>query len=167
MSTTDDKPMWPKHETRAERINRNWNELLQELRVIQAGTQIITGFLLAAVFQSGFVDLGLIERCIYLGLLGAAIITTVLGLTPVMIHRRLFRQGAKVSILRLGDRLLRATMIGLGVTLSGIALLVFDLVAGLLAGAVAAAAVVALLLVLWWLLPSRTHARIEELRDDE
>ncbi|WP_291053049.1 DUF6328 family protein, partial [Herbiconiux sp.] len=39
-------------ETENERLDRNWNELLQELRVIQTGTQILTGFLLAAVFQS-------------------------------------------------------------------------------------------------------------------
>jgi hypothetical protein len=41
-------------ETPTERLDRNWAELLQELRVIQTGTQILTGFLLAAVFQSRF-----------------------------------------------------------------------------------------------------------------
>ena len=40
-----------------ERMDRNWNEILQELRVTQTGTQILTGFLLAIAFQPKFADL--------------------------------------------------------------------------------------------------------------
>ena len=57
---TDDVDVDPgdgRDETENERLDRNWNEMLQELRVIQTGTQILTGFLLAAVFQSRFDDL--------------------------------------------------------------------------------------------------------------
>ena len=44
-------------ETPAQRADRNWNEILQELRVLQTGTQILTGFLLALAFQPSFADL--------------------------------------------------------------------------------------------------------------
>ena len=44
-------------ETEAERLDRNWAELLQELRVVQTGTQILTGFLLTLVFQQRFTEL--------------------------------------------------------------------------------------------------------------
>ena len=44
-------------ETPNERADRNWNELLQELRVMQTGTQILTGFLLAVAFQPRFTDM--------------------------------------------------------------------------------------------------------------
>ena len=44
-------------ETPTERYDRNWIELLQELRVLQTGTQILTGFLLALAFQPAFADL--------------------------------------------------------------------------------------------------------------
>ncbi|HEX3197712.1 MAG TPA: DUF6328 family protein, partial [Propionibacteriaceae bacterium] len=40
-----------------ERMDRNWNEILQELRVTQTGTQIFTGFLLTIAFQTRFGEL--------------------------------------------------------------------------------------------------------------
>ena len=53
-------------ETPTERYDRNWIELLQELRVLQTGTQILTGFLLALAFQPAFADLNDGERTFYL-----------------------------------------------------------------------------------------------------
>ena len=38
-------------ETPYERADRNWNEMLQELRVLQTGAQILAGFLLALAFH--------------------------------------------------------------------------------------------------------------------
>ena len=46
-----------RNETPAERLDRNWSELLQELRVTQTGIQILTGFLLILPFQARFLDL--------------------------------------------------------------------------------------------------------------
>ena len=51
----------------AERADRNWSEVLQELRVMQTGTQILTGFLLALAFQPAFADLDDGQRTFYLG----------------------------------------------------------------------------------------------------
>jgi len=59
-------------ETESERIDRNWNELLQELRVTQTGTQILTGFLLTIPFQQRFVELDDSQRIIYLILVAFA-----------------------------------------------------------------------------------------------
>lgn len=151
-------------ESEAERLKRNWADILQELRVIQTGTQIIAGFLLAAAFQSRFAELQPGERLVYLGLLVAAITTTVLGLTPVVLHRVLFRQGAKARLVRLGNRLLVATLIGVAVTLSGIALLVFELVAGWTVALIAVAACTLVFGLLWVLLPWR--ARVQRDRDE-
>ena len=44
-------------ESDQERLTRNWNELLQELRVTQTGVQILTGFLLTVPFTTRFPDL--------------------------------------------------------------------------------------------------------------
>jgi len=147
-------------ETRQQRLNRNWADILQELRVIQAGSQIITGFLLAAAFQPRFADLDDIGRAIYFSLLAVAIATTIVGLTPVLLHRWLFRFGAKESLVALGGRLSTAALVGVGVTLAGIVLLIVDLVAGLGVGVLAAAATLVVIVGLWVLLPSTVQRRL-------
>jgi len=148
-------------ETEQDRINRNWSEILQELRVIQAGSQIITGFLLAAAFQPRFEDLDPVALIIYVSLLAVATATTIIGLTPVLLHRRLFRMGAKASLVRLGSRLSTFALIGVGVTLAGIVLLIVDLVWGLAIGLVAAIATLVLIAGLWIALPATLHRRVD------
>ena len=54
-------------ETPTERLDRNWGDLLQELRVSQTGVQLLTGFLLTLPFQSRFAELDRVEQNIYLG----------------------------------------------------------------------------------------------------
>ncbi|MFF8414052.1 DUF6328 family protein [Streptomyces omiyaensis] len=74
-------------ESPAQRADRRWNELLQELRVAQTGTQILFGFLVAVVFQPRFTELGTADRMIYVVTfcLGAA--TTGALVAPVAVHR--------------------------------------------------------------------------------
>src|SRR5688572_28747869 len=85
-------------ETFDERMDRNWNEILQELRVTQTGTQIFTGFLLTIAFQARFSELSTFQVRVYLILVTAAVLTTALGLAPVSLHRSMFREGAKMTI---------------------------------------------------------------------
>lgn len=51
------QPHSRRNETSAERIDRNWNEMLQELKVVQTGMQILAGFLLTVPFQQRFLTL--------------------------------------------------------------------------------------------------------------
>ena len=150
----------PNDETPQERLNRNWGDILQELRVIQAGSQIITGFLLAAAFQPRFEDLEPVAHTIYLSLVGVAIATTIIGLTPVLLHRRLFRMGAKESLVALGGRLSTAALIGVGVTLAGIVLLIVDLVGGIVIALIACGVTLLVIAGLWILLPARVQRRL-------
>ncbi|PVC84491.1 DUF6328 family protein [Streptomyces sp. CS014] len=78
-----------REETQEERADRQWSELLQELRVAQTGVQILFGFLLAVVFQSRFADLGDVDRNIYVVtvMLGCATAAALIG--PVSYHRLL------------------------------------------------------------------------------
>jgi hypothetical protein len=117
-----------RNETLDERMDRNWNEMLQELRVTQTGTQILTGFLLASAFQNRFVELDRFQQGVYLVLVLAAVLTTVLGLAPVNLHRVLFRQYAKKLIVDVAHVLLRLTLGGVGLVLVGTVLLIFDVV---------------------------------------
>ena len=142
----DVDPSDGRDETLDERMDRNWNEMLQELRVTQTGTQIITGFLLAIAFQNRFAELDRFQQNVYLGLVLAAVLTTALGLAPVNLHRVLFRKHAKAAVVQIAHVMLRITLVGVGIILTGAVLLIFDVVLGRTAGLIAAA-VVAVVLV--------------------
>lgn len=140
-------------ETPTERLDRNWAELLQELRVIQTGTQILTGFLLAAVFQSRFEDLDAFQQDVYLILVVMSVLTTLVGLAPVSLHRVLFRQQAKDRIVRFTDYFVQMTLAGVALTVAGIGLLIFDLVLGRAWGIAFAVFILIVVLVIWVVVP--------------
>ncbi|SMQ59423.1 DUF6328 family protein [Agreia sp. VKM Ac-1783] len=156
----DADPNDGRRETLTERLDRNWDEILQELRVIQTGTQILTGFLLAAVFQSRFTDLDDYQKVVYASLVVVTILTTVMGLAPVSLHRILFRQHAKATIVGATDRFLQLTMTGVAVTLAGTAMLIFDFVFGRAGGIVAGVGVLLLVTLLWVVVPRRLRSRV-------
>jgi hypothetical protein len=134
----DADPTDGRDETLNERMDRNWAEILQELRVTQTGTQILTGFLLTIAFQPKFADLTLFQQRVYLILVIAAVVTTALGLAPVSLHRGLFRKGAKQTIVQTAHIILRIALVGVGIILVGTVLLIFDLVVGRVAAFVLA-----------------------------
>ena len=131
-----------RRETVNQRMDRNWIELLQELRVTQTGTQILTGFLLAVAFQQKFAELGVVQHRLYLALIITAVLTTALALAPVNLHRALFRRHAKVTLVTVSNVILRVVLLGVALVLCGTVLLVFDVVAGRGAALVALAATV-------------------------
>ncbi|WP_294178510.1 DUF6328 family protein [uncultured Schumannella sp.] len=146
-------------ETEAERLDRNWGEILQELRVTQTGSQILTGFLLTIPFQSRFSELETHERVIYLVLVGFAVLATLLALTPVTLHRALFRQRAKPQLVALANVIMRVTFVSLACTLTGTALLIFDVVLGRTAGIIAGSVTLGFAIIAWFLLPLVARSR--------
>lgn len=146
-------------ETDAQIADRHWAEILQELRVTQTGTQILTGFLLTLAFQQRFSTLTDLQFGIYLTLVIVAGITTVLGLAPVSLHRLLFRQGVKERMVYLADIILRVTLAGVATTLCGTVLLIFSIVIGYGAGIAAAALIAVIIVGVWIGLPSLAHPR--------
>lgn len=131
-----------RHETVNQRMDRNWSELLQELRVTQTGTQILTGFLLAIAFQPRLVELEGFQTTVYAVLVGIAVLATLLALVPVSLHRSLFRRQLKPSLVTAGHHIMRLVLIGVVALMAGTLLLVFDWVLGRAAGLVAGGAVV-------------------------
>lgn len=164
MAADDDAlPGDGRDETESERLDRNWNEILQELRVVQTGTQILMGFLLTVAFQQRFDELDGYQVTVYLTLVALASLATILALTPVSLHRALFRQRAKPQLVRSANFLLKATLVAVLLTLAGTALLIFDIVAGHPAGFLAGAVVLVLGATAWFVTP--TAARMRS-RDD-
>lgn len=137
----------------AERLTRNWEELLQELRVVQTGTQILTGFLLTVPFSSRFEDLTDGQRHIYLAVLVGSVVTTALVLAPVAFHRMLFRRRQRHWLVEAGNTSARAGLGMLALTSAGAVLLVFDLVVGRTAAYVAGTTTLAVMLAMWLVLP--------------
>ena len=135
-----------RNETVDERMDRNWNELLQELRVTQTGTQIVTGFLLAIAFQPKFDSLEPFQRTVYLILVIAAAATTALALAPVNLHRGLFRKRSKKLLVQTAHVLMRCALGGVAVVLTGTVLLIFDVVLGRTEALVAAGSTFLLIL---------------------
>ncbi|MFI2752966.1 DUF6328 family protein [Cellulomonas sp. P22] len=156
MTAPDSAPLDDdRHETPTERMDRNWNELLQELRVTQTGVQILTGFLLTVPFQQRFGDLDAYQRNLYLELVVLAIVTTGLIVAPVSLHRILFRKRLKRQLVTAADRLARAGLGTLTLVLAGTTMLLFDVVVGRTEGVIAGVVVLVALVVLWVLLPLR------------
>lgn len=153
--THDADPTDGRRETTNQRMDRNWNELLQELRVAQTGVQILTGFLLTVPFQSRFTELDGYQRSVYLVLVVLAITATALIVAPVSLHRVLFRRHRKESLVEHADQLAQAGLAALALVLGGSALLLFDIVLGRAAGVAAGATVLLVLAVLWVVVPVR------------
>lgn len=140
-------------ENTVQRLDRNWSSLLQELRVLQTGVQVLTGFLLTLPFQSRFDTLSTPLRVIYLVVVAAAIIATALLVAPVAIHRLLFRRHRLDVLVTGAHRLAIAGIALLGVALTGMAVLIFDMVAGTTAGVIAGVVAAVLFLSLWVVQP--------------
>ncbi|HWH99664.1 MAG TPA: DUF6328 family protein [Propionibacteriaceae bacterium] len=161
----DADPTDGRDESQDERMDRNWNEMLQELRVTQTGTQILTGFLLAIAFQNRFEDLTTFQHRVYLILVLAAVTTTALGLAPVSLHRELFRQHAKGVVVKIAHVLLRLTLLGVGLVLVGTVLLIFDVAVDRESAWIAAGTTFAIIAIIAALPQILRRARPEEFRD--
>jgi hypothetical protein len=144
----DVDPTDGRNETLNERMDRNWNEILQELRVTQTGTQIFTGFLLTIAFQARFSELTTFQIRVYLILVVAAVLTTALGLAPVNLHRALFRRGVKMTIVQTAHVIMRITLVGVAIMLIGTVLLIFDLVIDRSAALIAAGATLLVVIII-------------------
>lgn len=159
MDDDDVDRMDGRDESSDERSDRNWSEILQELRVTQTGTQIISGFLLTLAFQQRFLTVTVYERNVYLVLISLAAVTTAVGLAPVSLHRTLFRRHEKFRVVSVASRLLDANLVLVALLTGGVVLFIFTFVLDVGAGIVAGAAVFLVLLILLVVIPRRALRR--------
>src|SRR6476619_4614896 len=88
------------NESEKQRWDRNFGDLLQELRVSQTGVQILFAFLLTLPFSARFTSTTPFQRNVYIVALLCAACATALIISPVAFHRALFRQGRKPELVR-------------------------------------------------------------------
>ncbi len=142
-------------ETPTERLDRNWTDLLQELRVTQTGVQLLTGFLLTLPFQQRFQQLSAAQRDAYLVVVALSAMATALLVAPVLVHRLLFRQHERRSMVNTAHRCAIVGAYLLGLSMVGVIYLIFDVVEGRTAAVVAAAVGFGITALLWLVLPWR------------
>lgn len=142
-----------RNETPAERLDRNWAELLQELRVTQTGIQLLSGFLLILPFQTRFAEIDEALVGVFLAAVLLAALSTGLVLAPVTAHRLLFRRHEKDVLVRLGTAMAKAGLACLALTTGLVATLVVGVVVGLTAGVITGLASLAVFFGLWLVLP--------------
>ena len=112
------------------RLEREHNELLQELRSLIPGANVLLGFLLAVSFTSQFGDLTRTERCVYFATLVSTAVALVLFLAPAAHHRLRFREGDKDNILRKGNREAIAGTVASSLAFTGVLYLVTERIFG-------------------------------------
>ncbi|GAA3793091.1 DUF6328 family protein [Streptomyces chiangmaiensis] len=149
----DRPPHDERNETPLERADRNFTELLQELRVIQAGVQILFAFLLTLAFTPRFPSLDTAQRAAYVSRLLLSMLAAALFMAPAALHRTLFQQNVKPAIVRISSRLAAVGMVVLTLAFTGSVLLVVDVSLGHTAGIAASAGTFVVCAGLWRALP--------------
>jgi hypothetical protein len=150
-------------ESEEERLNRELIELLNELRVVLPGVQVLFAFLLTIPFSQGFPKLDRLDRDVYFAALLAAVASSILLIAPSAYHRVLFRHDDKKYLI---DRATRMALIGtfaLAVSITCAVFVLADFVFGGIAAGVVSALVMIMSVTFWFVLPLRRLAELEGL----
>ncbi len=143
-----------RRETDAERMDRKFSDLLQELRVMQTGAQLTAGFLLTLPFQSRFDSLDGFQHGLYLVLVLLATLITGLVLTPVAVHRRLSGARAKHRVVQTAHGVATLALTTISFLVVGMVVFIVDMVVdrtwAMAVGGVVAMTFCALLAILPW-----------------
>jgi hypothetical protein len=151
-----------RNETALERCDRNLVELLQEVRVVQTGVQVLFAFLLTAPLASRFPELTPFQRHAYFFTLLAAGAATILLIAPTAYHRILFRCGDKEYLVQVANRFTLAGIAFVGVSMIGALLLVSDLMFDGAIVAVTAAFATLGCVACWCLMPLSRRASLHD-----
>ena len=141
------------NETDREREIRYMNDILQELRVILPGMQVLFAFLLIVVFSERFSEVTSLQRNVYFAALVFTSLSAACLIAPTTQHRILWRRGARPERLQIANTL---TIIGTAFLAAGMGCTIFlitDFIYGTAWAVGTSAAVVAVFVGLWFLLP--------------
>ena len=146
-------------ESKAERLDRELEELLQGLRVLLPGVQVLFAFLLAVPFSSRFAEVSGTDKGLFLAALVCAAIASAFLIAPSTFHRVLFRDRDKEWLVTRANALAIVGTVFLAVAMSCAMFLVADVLYGSRVAAVLASGLGALFVVLWYVVPGVRRAR--------
>ena len=139
-------------ESEQERINRELDQLLHELRVAMPGVQVLFAFLLTVPFQQRFAQVTEFQRTVYFATLLAAAAASALFIAPTAYHRLMFRERDKPKLVKISNQLTLAGLACLAAAMIGAVLLVTDLLFESGTVAITVALTAALFIGLWFVL---------------
>ncbi len=139
-------------ESEQDRLNRELDQLLGELRVAMPGVQVLFAFLLAVPFQQRFAQATEFQRDVYFVTLLAAAAASALFVAPTAYHRLMFRERDKPMLVSISSKLALGGLACLAVAMNGAVLLVTDVLFGRTTAVVTVAATATLFVVLWFVL---------------
>ena len=140
------------------RLDRELSELIEELRALIPGAEVLFGFLLAIRFTAEFKELDKVLEAVYYGAIVATAVSLVLLLAPSIFHRIRFREGDKEALLKKGNREAIAGSFALALALTAALFIISEL---LFSRGVAIAVAVAFFVFAawrWWLVALKRKA---------
>jgi hypothetical protein len=146
-------------EDKDERLDRELIELLNELRVVLPGVQVLFAFLLGVPFTQRFGETTELQRDVYFVTFMCAAVATALLIAPSAYHRLNWRQADKEHLLVVSNRLAIAGTVFLAVSIAGTVFVVTDLLFHAASAALAAGATAALFAWFWYALPLLRRAK--------
>lgn len=148
------------NETKDERLDRELIELLNELRVVLPGVQVLFAFLLTVPFTNRFQRVSETQERVFFVTFLLTMLATGLLIAPSAYHRLRWRQHDKEQMLITSNRLAISGMGLLALALSGAVYLVTDLIfESAAAVALVTAATLAFLFWFWYGLPLMRRVR--------
>ena len=154
------------NESEKSRWDRNFADLLQELRVAQTGVQILFAFLLTLPFSSGFPRATEFQRDTYIVALISAAFATAMIISPVAFHRALFRQGRKPELVRYAHRMASGGLAFMLISMASSVLLITDYLLDIWPAVILSAVTAAWFLTFWAILPFARRNWGEDENDD-
>ena len=148
-------PLTGRDETEEERVDRNLQEFLGELRVALPGVQVLFAFLLVVPFNQRFPDITNFQKSAYFVTLLFTAAAAMCLIAPTAQHRLEFRRQHKEQILMMANRL---AIVGLGflaIAMTGAIMLITDLLYGATTTIVVTIVVGLGFALLWYLVPAR------------
>jgi hypothetical protein len=136
-----------------ERTARELIELLQELRIVIPGVQVLFAFLLTVPFSQGFTKLDSLQRGVFFATLLCTAAATALLIAPSSHHRLLFRQGVREQRVQMGNVLAILGLAFLVPAMVGVLFVITDLMFGMVTAIVVTALVALAFVLLWFVLP--------------
>jgi len=149
----------PRDENDWERLDRNLNELLQELRIALPGVQVLFAFLLAVPFQQRFDEVTDFQRSVYFATLVLTAASTFLLIAPTAFHRLTFRLQQKDRLVKLANQLTIVGLACLALAVIGAVTLITDFLYGSTPTVVAAIGFLSLAFLLWVFIPIRVRSQ--------
>jgi predicted membrane channel-forming protein YqfA (hemolysin III family) len=140
-------------ESKDEQLDRELIELLNELRVVLPGVQVLFAFLLAVPFSQRFEQLTALQEDVFFAAFLCTTVATALLIAPSAYHRLRWRERDKEQILRTSNRMAIAGTAFLAAAIVAVVYLVTDLIYGVVTSVVVTLAAAVMFAWLWYALP--------------